>query len=71
MNNVVQFKLKEGVIVLSFKCPEVFRMNKTGDEGIVLEAHDGRGTAWIPAMDTLSARQKLNKMIPNITEWID
>ena len=70
VSNVIEFKVKEEVHVLTFTCPEVIRMNKMPNDNITLEIRDGKGKAWVPAVSRLEAKKKLHKII-SILEWTD
>jgi hypothetical protein len=55
MSNVIPLILKDPVIVVSFVLPTPTQMNMTGDENIVLESHNGKATAWVPAKDVYTS----------------
>jgi hypothetical protein len=70
MGNVIDFKTKEKVFELEFKCPAVIKFNKTGQENIRVELADGVGKAWVMASNKLEAKKRLHTMM-SITEWLN
>ena len=70
VSNVIEFKVKEEVHVLTFTCPKVIRMNKMPNDNITLEIMNGVGKAWVAASSRLEAKKKLHKII-SILEWTD
>tara|TARA_B100000902_G_scaffold23677_1_gene28498 strand:+ start:5137 stop:5376 length:240 start_codon:yes stop_codon:yes gene_type:complete len=71
-DNVVKFPdIKDKVLEVKFIAPAVLKMTKTVDNDIALEIKEGIGQAWVPAKNIAEARKKLQKLLNNVTEFID
>lgn len=70
MGNVIDFKTKEKIFELEFKCPSVIRFNKTENDNIRVELENGVGKAWVMASNKLEAKKKLHVMM-SINEWLN
>ncbi|MAV94186.1 MAG: hypothetical protein CMA31_00690 [Euryarchaeota archaeon] len=71
MTNVVQFKKNKEVFVLKFKTQDVIRFTKRDEHhDIMLEVHQNKGTAWVPALNKNEARKRLHSMM-SVLEWVE